>query len=279
MNKKLSYFLAAVVIATAAYFFKKPSKINTEDVSKEDTSVILPDNTPTVTDKKESSSASVDQNVSEAAKAVRGAQEETREQKLIKEGYVQDPDNADRMMKRYPKDKNGVSRVVYMDKVEESFEPDARTAKNALEVLESKKNTDPFEEVRTLGRINEKNINNAMLNGYFRDDANDIECNFASVTDEKGEPSEYDKACFVAPKLGLNFSKAYDNYTVNTDETGYAIIKFSPTKFIRFTWSYENRRAIHGDVVSIENGQSTIIKNFTAKEVRSAEHDQLKYCK
>lgn len=277
-NKILGIILAAVVIATAVFVFKKPAseKLSEAEAASTDVSdqaqFAEPESGVRAAEQTESPLSSGDD--AQAGEP----NKETREERLIKEGYVQDPNNPNQMIKEYT-DKDGKKHTLSVDKNDEGFEPDARTVKNAQEVLESKRNTDPFEEVRTLKRIDENNINSAMLNGSFRDEDNDIECRLSSITDEKGNQSENDMACFIAPKLGLNFPKSYDKYTIHTDETGYGIIKLSPTKFVRMTWSYENKRLLHGEIISVENGQNKIIKSFAAAQVSITKGEQLKHCK
>lgn len=271
--KHLSYFITAVVIATAVYFFIIPTNQNPQILN--DTSSEAIETQALKTNSLSSMNGANAPAVSDDASVPKL---ETLEEKYLKQGFVQDPNNSNQMMKEQI-GKDGKKIIFYVDKTETGFEPDNRTVKNALEILVSKRNSDPYEEVRTLARINEDNINSAMLNGHFRDDSNDIDAIFSSVTDENGEPSEFDKACFIAPKLGLNFGSSFDKYTVHTDETGYAIIQFSPNLFVRITWSYEGKRIIHGEVISIENGQSKNIKSFAAVQINRSRGEELKYCK
>ncbi len=160
MNKKiLPLIFLAILLAGGFYFFKKPAKSNTEEnISTEEEKTQQSTEAAT-------SAAVVSTDVTQAAPSTTtlptANQEESLNEKYKKQGYIQDPNNQNQLMKTTV-NKDGTTHIYFVDKADKGFEPDPRTIKNALEVLQSKRNINPFEEVRTLVRIDEKNFNSAI---------------------------------------------------------------------------------------------------------------------
>ncbi len=202
---------------------------------------------------------------------------ETTEEKYLKQGYIQDPDNANQLMKKEI-DKNGNERILYVNKHDDGFEPTRKTIKNAIEVLEMKRGLNPVEEISNLKPLDENLQENLMLMGNFRDAGNDLEIFFSPITDPNGTPLGEDMVCFISPKLKINIPKKPNQSILRADETGYAIVKFNDALYARFTWSYEKKRTLHGDILSLKNGAFHKTSSFVAEELSYSKGEVPKYC-
>jgi len=197
------------------------------------------------------------------------------EEKLRKEGYIENPGDPYTMIKKVKKaDGKEVTYIMPKDPGDNDyFEPSERTSKTANEIIESKRDHDPQQEVSELRVLDDNEQNNSLLLGTFRDSANDVEIKLGKVYNLDNSSTDKVILCFVAPKLNYNFPK-YMNATARVDGTGYGVIQINEKLFIRIAWSMESKRALHGQIVELRNGQPSATHNFAATENRQ----DLKHC-
>lgn len=201
---------------------------------------------------------------------------ETTEEHYKKLGFVDDPENKNRLMKKII-GKDGKEINEYVDKYDEGFEPTRKTIKNALEILETKNGLSPADEISNLRPFDLNLQENLMLCGYFRDEENDLEMFFSPVTDVDGNPLGRDSICFVSPKLKINIPKN-NKSILRADETGYAVVKLNDALYARFTWSFEKNRTLQGEILNYKNGVFVKTNAFAAKAVNISKGETLKYC-
>ena len=218
------------------------------------------------------SAASVDQTADNTEK------KESIEERLKKQGYIQDPNDENRLIKKIV-GKNGKETIMYYDKNDKGFEPADKTIKNALETLEMKSELNPADEILTLRPFDLNLQENIMLSGHFRDEENDLEMSFSPMTDENGNPLGQDFVCFISPKLKINIPKN-NKSILRADETGYAVVKLNDAFYARFTWSFEfkKKRTLHGVILNFKNGAFVKTNTFAAQEVHRSRGEVLKYC-
>lgn len=283
MKLKTIFFIVLVVLI--GWFFTSKTKISDQnkDVAKTE---ISKNETPATADPKISESeqtalnqkneaVSVDQT---AGNSDNFEKKESVEERFKKQGYVQDPNNENQLMKKII-GKDGKEKTEYVDKYDEGFEPTRKTIKNALEILETKGELNPADEISILRPFDLNLQENIMLSGHFRDDENDLEMSFSPITDENGNSLGQDRVCFISPKLKINIPKN-NKSILRTDETGYAVVKLNDTLYARFTWSYEfkKKRTLHGVILIFKNGAFVKTNTFAAQEVHTSKGETLKYC-
>lgn len=217
-------------------------------------------------------------NEMEFADANSSEKKETIEERYKKQGFIQDPNNANQLMKKVV-GKDGKESTMYVDKYDEGFEPTRKTIKNALEILEMKSGLNPADEMSTLRPFDMNLQENLMLMGNFRDEENDLEIFFSPISDENGTPLGEDMVCFISPKLKINIPKRHNKAVLRADETGYAVVKLNDTLYARFTWSYEKKRTLHGDILNFKNGAFVKTNSFVAKGLNVEKGETQKYCK
>lgn len=274
MNRRWIVLAGAAVVIVGGFFLRQPQK-QADDLaptevalnsSKKTQSIGKVDGAKVETGKVETVTSDVSRPQSK---------KETNLKKLEKEGYIENPDDPYTMIKRVKTtDGKETTYVVPKDPDEnESFEPTERTVKTAEETLESRRNENPESEIEEMHPLDESDRQSMMLTGMFRDDANDIELRFSKLYDISGRPQGKDKICFVAPKLGYNME---NNITgkVRTDGTGYGLLQLNSQLYIRVAWSFEKKRILHGELLKAENGETQIIKKFSAQENSKG----MKYC-
>ena len=152
-----------------------------------------------------------------------------------------------------------VGSTPYIEKNENSFEPHSVNRIEAEEILDRKSEENPEEEIKSMHHPDRHAGEGRMLLGKFRDGKNETEI-FIALAAEDGA----DHVCLAGP--GLFFKKKPGSYTVNVDASGYGIIKFSESEYLRLTWFIEKKRKILGRLFKFENGQYNLIKEFSATE-------------
>lgn len=269
-------FIVAAVVLTGGFFFLKKSKNSEIDELTESQPGIV---TMKLGESKGGSNTEISPPAPQGDSEKSEDKKNKYEEKLRSEGYVDNPKDPYTLMKKVKKpDGREVTYLMPKDEGEANYvEPQERDKKTAEEILESKKDLNPAEEISSLKRLDDNDEKTMMLLGKFRDEAKDLEIFFGPVTDEKGNPLLEDVTCLVSPKYNLNFKRGYKGQ-VRTDDTGYAILKLSEQVYARVAWSFNDRgRLLHGQVYSVELGQSKLITNFEAKGSGSKKLD-LKYC-
>ena len=56
------------------------------------------------------------------------------------------------------------------------------------------------------------------------------------------------------------------------------ILNLNEKFFVRVAWSFEEKRTLHGQIVSVETDRTKLIKQFIAKERSQFGADKMKYC-
>ncbi len=276
MKTKIIFAVTLIIfigwLATSKFSGAKNKEISKTEVSKNETQKDISKKIPeaeqiTLNPKKETNI--VDSNSF--------AKTETIEERFKKQGFVQDPNNANQLMKKEV-GKDGKEKTMYVDKYDEGFDPTRKTIKNALETLEMKSGQNPADEMSTLRPFDVNLQENLMLMGNFRDDENDLEIIFSPISDENGTPLGEDMVCFISPKLKINIQKSHNKAVLRADETGYAVVKLNDALYARFTWSFEKKRTLHGDILNFKNGTFVKTNAFVAKEVSVSKGETQKYC-
>jgi hypothetical protein len=258
--------------ATSKFLSNKISEISEAEVINNEIEKIVNEKTPEI-----AQITSDQKNETIITDTENAAKKETVEEKFKKQGFVQDPNNANQLMKKEV-DKNGKERTLYVDKYDEGFDPTRKTIKNAIETLETKNGLNPADEMAALRPLDANLQENLMLMGNFRDDENDLEIFFSPISDENGTPLGKDRVCFISPKLKINIQKKEDKAIVRADETGYAVVKLNDILYARFAWSFEKKRTLHGDILNFKDGAFVKTNSFLAKEINISKGEKLKYC-
>jgi len=270
LNRKLAGSIAAAVVIAGGFFLYKRNAAEIPEIGKGPSTVIKQYGS-----RKDEEAQTA--KVGTSAPPLEKSSEEIiikHEEKLRKEGYVENPEDPYTMIKKVKK-ADGKEVIYIMPKDpggKDYFEPADRTERSAEEVLESKKDVNPADEAASMRRL-EEDQNDQLLLGYFRDNSKDIEFKVSSVYEMDDTRAKNDFICFVAPKLGYNMPK-FVNTQILSDGTGYGLIKMNDQLYIRITWSFDKERILHGQILSLKNGHLMPAETFRAVQNK----ESLKYC-
>jgi hypothetical protein len=195
---------------------------------------------------------------------------------LKEKGFQEDPNNPDQLIKK-TYDPTGKPVTFYVQK-NSVIETNNITEKSARETLESKRDLDPNFEYENMNSFDDKNGNDSLLSGSFKNEQHDIELKIL-MTYEDTNFSLFDgiSICFSAPQLNIEipFGTKID---FKADGSGYGLAKLNDNIFLRLAWSMDPKRLMHGQIIKNSSSESKILLNFQINSVNSLEGKSLKRC-
>lgn len=276
--KIVIWVLAGAFATSAVLYLKNRQTVERKEVT-EDSEIA----TPALVSQAVSATAAVSNTATTASmtavnsRSVTELRIEKQKEKLLNNGYTQDPQNPLRFNK-IKTDKYGRQKMSYVEIDPYQTEVKMIDVSYAEELLARKQSEDPVQEMATMSEMDDNYGQSSMLSGKFRDESADIEISISTAYEADTQNKAGFPVCLVAKKNKIDFISM--GYPVKANEEGYGLVDFKNGYFLRAMSVFEpnGQRLLIGQILFKQNGQFQLVQKIRASAVNTSEGGKLKYC-